>query len=131
MATDAELNQYLSVKKYAPYRKDNRWDKTRGDRLKELKQSVAERSHGAFGMDTGSSRDVNGGKPKKRMGKKERQKLKDTGIEQFGTVVESVVTPPQGSPHLKRNHEEIGDVDGQEGSGSGKRKRRRRKKAQE
>jgi protein KRI1 len=129
MATDAELNQYLSVKKYAPYRKDNRWDQTRGDRLKELKQSVAERSHGAFGMDAGSSRD--GEKPKKRMGKKERMKLKATGVEQFVTTAKSVVTPP-GSPNVKRKHEEIADVDEeQEGSGSGKRKRRRQKKTHE
>lgn len=52
MATDTELNQYLSVKKYAPYRKDTKWDNTRMDRLKDLKQSVAERSRGVYGMDS-------------------------------------------------------------------------------
>lgn len=130
MATDAELNQYMSVKKYAPYRKDNRWDKTRGDRLKELKQSVAERSHGAFGMDAGPSRSMNGEKPKRRMGRKERLKLK---AEQTGTVEEKIATP--GSPdrsQLKRKHDEIGGMnEGQEDSHSSKRKRRRRKKVQE
>jgi protein KRI1 len=75
MATDAELNEYMSVKKYAPYRtnRDVKWDGKRNDRLKELKTRIAERSGGALTDDAG------GRQMKKRKGKKERQKQK-TGV---------------------------------------------------
>ncbi len=137
MATDAELNQYLSVKKYAPYRKDNKWDKTRGDRLKELKQSVVERSKSTYGMDGG---DANGEKTKKRKGKKERQKMKATDAE-TGIVLEndlSIGAAIQSASHRKRRprgHWRCGRGTGTgtgTGAGthtcSGKRKRKRRKK---
>src|ERR1700722_9473271 len=72
MATDAELNQYVSVKKYAPYKKEKQWDQTRGDRLRDLKQKLKER---------GADQDDLGGQGierpvKKRKGKKERMKAK-------------------------------------------------------
>ncbi|KAF7969961.1 hypothetical protein HWV62_25512 [Athelia sp. TMB] len=77
MATDAELNQYLSVKKYAPYRKDNNWDKARGDRLKEFKAAVSGRTGGGPGWgDGGGSAGVAAEPVKKRKGKKERMKMK-------------------------------------------------------
>jgi protein KRI1 len=69
MATDAGLNQYLSVKRYAPYRKETRWDSMRNERLKELKQKVAERAPTTW--DVSEERPV-----RKRKGKKERQKMK-------------------------------------------------------
>ena len=43
MATDAELNSYMGIKKYAPYRKEGKgrnWDAQRGARLKELKDKL-------------------------------------------------------------------------------------------
>ena len=77
MATDAELNQYLSVKKYAPYRKDNNWDKARGDRLKELKAAVSGRTGRGLGWsDGGGSAGATTEPVKKRKGKKERMKMK-------------------------------------------------------
>lgn len=73
LATDAELNQYMGVKKYAPYRKDGKWDHTRGERLKELKEKLASRS--IAGMQDAGETEAE--RPaKKRKGKKERQKLK-------------------------------------------------------
>ena len=72
MATDTDLNQYLSVKKYAPYRKETRWDATRNDRLKDLKQKITEHER-----ETGVGNTTAEARPtKKRMGRKERLKLK-------------------------------------------------------
>ncbi|KAK0228294.1 KRI1-like family C-terminal-domain-containing protein [Armillaria fumosa] len=68
MATDAELNEYMGVKKYAPYRKDNVWDPKRGEKLKELKQKITAR----YGDSVAT---LESEKPaKKRKGKKERMR---------------------------------------------------------
>lgn len=73
MATDAELNQYVGVKRYAPYRKPgaNKWDSQRNDRLRELRDKIKERG----GPDVVQDGDVDGEK-KKRKGKKERMREK-------------------------------------------------------
>lgn len=76
LATDAELNQYMGIKKYAPYRKDSsNWDKNRAGRLTELKEKLAQRRSKMGGnVDIP---DVLSDKPvKKRKGKKERMKNK-------------------------------------------------------
>jgi len=136
MATDTELNQYLSVKKYAPYRRQNNWDKGRVDRLKELKQSVAERSKGAYGMGVGGGepyQDVDGERPKKRKGKKERLKMKaatEDAVEGADNV--RVETAADDRLHGKRKHENLEEMDtAQEGATSGKKKRRHKKLEQE
>ncbi|KAI0740658.1 KRI1-like family C-terminal-domain-containing protein [Earliella scabrosa] len=75
-ATDAELNTYMGIKKYAPYRKEGKgrhWDAKRGARLQELKAKLKER--GVNGRLARS--DAEGGeKVKKRKGKKERMREK-------------------------------------------------------
>ncbi|KAI0692163.1 KRI1-like family C-terminal-domain-containing protein [Cytidiella melzeri] len=73
MATDPELNQYVGLKKLAPYRKEgSNWDKTRGARLKELKASLQQRKSAL-----GASDHLSSGQPtKKRKGKKERMRAK-------------------------------------------------------
>lgn len=84
LADDAELNEYVGLKKLAPYRrgKDGKtksgWDKGRGERLKEFKRklnekwgSVAETASGGAGKGEDGERPA-----KKRKGKKERQKEK-------------------------------------------------------
>ena len=77
MATDAELNTYMGLKKYAPYRKEGKgrnWDGQRASRLGELKQKLRER--GVAG-DTGArAAGLDGEKTKKRKGKKERMREK-------------------------------------------------------
>ncbi|OBZ65900.1 Protein kri1 [Grifola frondosa] len=77
MATDAELNTYVGIKKYAPYRKEGKgktWDAQRSSRLKELRDRLKERGVG------GEDRAAGGGeKVKKRKGKKERMKEKAAG----------------------------------------------------
>lgn len=116
MATDTELNQYLSVKKYAPYRKDGNWDRTRGDRLKELKQSVAPRVSGVWGgAEVDGPNQGAGEVVKKRKGKKERMKLK---------AIEDEV-PSTGKRKLDEAQDEQPGSGAEEG---GKKKRRRHKK---
>ena len=70
MATDAELNQYMGIKKYAPYRKNTQnWDKNRATRLKDLRTKIATRRTAVDGADAAAT--VNLEKPgKKRKGKK-------------------------------------------------------------
>ncbi|KAG2055514.1 hypothetical protein BDR06DRAFT_321017 [Suillus hirtellus] len=70
MATDKELNQYVSVKRYAPYRAE-KWDHHRGERLAEFREKLKERA----GISRTSHRSEDP-TPKKRLGKKERQKMK-------------------------------------------------------
>jgi protein KRI1 len=90
MATDRELNEYMSIKRLAPYKSKNRgmWDNERNEKLLELKQAIASRtwdgvpvSEWVQGARAGRQGGVGGtregdGKKKKRMGKKERSKLK-------------------------------------------------------
>lgn len=110
LATDAELNDFLTVKHYAPYRHGSgvgAAGRGMGKRLGELKSKLATRRWGeeievdakGFGKDSDKARSRDsgwnkkngqgsaakdgesgstgtGGPPKKRMGKKERQRLK-------------------------------------------------------
>ncbi|KIM31167.1 hypothetical protein M408DRAFT_65240 [Serendipita vermifera MAFF 305830] len=85
MATDKELNQYMSVKRLAPYKNKNRgtWDRDRNEKLLELKQAISTRSWDGVPVSKwvqggrGGPEGRDGGeKKKKRMGKKERTKLK-------------------------------------------------------
>lgn len=90
MATDAELNEYVGLKKIAPYRKNKggreAWDSSRGERLKAFKESTRWRAWGGVGgangkgggegSGNGVSRSGDGGEKKKRKGKKEREKEK-------------------------------------------------------
>ncbi|KAH7925289.1 Krr1-domain-containing protein [Leucogyrophana mollusca] len=133
MATDQELNQYMSVKRYAPYRAE-KWDRDRGERLKEFRDKVRERVGGSGFAD---KKDGNGGeeKPKKRMGKKERQRLK-AAAEGAATEGKSGAVAPEKSgeaKNRKRKSEDAeqapGDEDGPvEGEDGPKKKRRRRHK---
>ncbi|KAG8816368.1 hypothetical protein FRC19_000412 [Serendipita sp. 401] len=87
MATDKELNEYMSIKKFAPYKKKNSWDNDRNSKLQQLRQQLGSRTWdgvplsewtgpangrisehaGGFGVDS---------KKKKRLGKKERNRVK-------------------------------------------------------
>jgi len=131
MATDAELNQYLSVKRYAPYRKEIRWDATRNERLKELKQKVAERAPTA--VDGNEERPA-----KKRKGKKERQRAKpEIASEANAPGAATIANDQTGDSHspLGEKRKRLAADDGEEGVerpqedvGLSKKKRRRQKK---
>ena len=81
MATDGELNQYMSIKRIAPYKNKAAWDKDRVAKLKALKETINGRSWGGVPVEElgwnesgASGRD---GKPaKKRKGRSERLKAK-------------------------------------------------------
>ena len=118
MATDKELNEYVSIKKYAPYRKDFSWDKDRNVKLRELKQRIAGRT-GRAGMDAGDDGDVGGAKPpKKRKGRKERMKAK-AAAEAVENAAEDEA-PQLGKRKL--------DDQAEDQAGTKKRKRRHKKK---
>ena len=129
MATDQELNEYMGVKKYAPYRKEARWDPKRVDRLKAFKEKISERASVAgIGQGSGTADKST----KKRKGKKERLKLR-AGAADEDREVASDPSNLGGSGALKRK-QESGDVDGlvgnaQETAHHGK-KRRRKKEPQ-
>lgn len=91
LATDAELNAYESLKKLAPYRRPGEKEGRNRKKLKELRKALASRRWGeevlpeqeyTFRDYSSNKRAHDGGdaegqpKAKKRLGKKQRQKLK-------------------------------------------------------
>lgn len=83
MATDAELNEYVGLKKIAPYRKKGGWEVGRGEKLKTFKDNTRGRTWGEKGNGYGNgnrsergNERSEGGEKKKRKGKKEREKEK-------------------------------------------------------
>ncbi|EKM53575.1 uncharacterized protein PHACADRAFT_186206 [Phanerochaete carnosa HHB-10118-sp] len=80
LATDAELNQYMGLKKLAPYRKDGgAWDKNRAARLKELKETILQRD-AALAASGDFAKILPEMPAKKRKGKKERMREKATAV---------------------------------------------------
>ncbi|KIP08682.1 hypothetical protein PHLGIDRAFT_12467 [Phlebiopsis gigantea 11061_1 CR5-6] len=132
LATDAELNQYMGLSKYAPYRKDSKsWDSQRGVRLKELKQKIGERSQ-ALGAGEDLARVLPEKPAKKRKGKKERMREKATlepevGLEEVGEPEEETIQPQANGATKRKPSNEQPVAEG--AAESSKRKRRRHKKA--
>ncbi|EIW53933.1 Krr1-domain-containing protein [Trametes versicolor FP-101664 SS1] len=119
MATDAELNTYMGVKKIAPYRKEGKgrnWDSKRTARLQELKAKLKERGIGGS-VQAG----VVAQEKKKRKGKKERMREKAVGgEEEEGDVPE---------PSVRKRKSEERDEPEEGDEGSAKKRRRRHKKS--
>jgi protein KRI1 len=132
MATDKELNEYMSVKKYAPYRlakaDTSRFGKAQQEKLRDLKSKVAERAGGVTGVD-----DL---KAKKRKGKKERMRMKSdhAGVEDGATVAQETFEDLSGSKKRKRDDEKFvqghGVDDNREDFPVMKRKRKRKEEEQ-
>ncbi|RDX56693.1 Krr1-domain-containing protein [Lentinus brumalis] len=129
MATDAELNTFMGIKKYAPYRKEGKgrtWDGQRVARLTELKTKLKER-----GVDAVQPHAEE--KVKKRKGKKERMREKaaaggatgDGGDEDNG---DDLVQDVKGPKEKKRKRVASGDAEEGEEAGEGTKKKRRRHK---
>lgn len=75
LADDKDLNEYVGLKKLAPYRKQrDTWDAKRGERLREFKKKLSGRV-GGVGVDVNEGEHLNN-KAKKRKGKKERMREK-------------------------------------------------------
>ncbi|KAL0955705.1 hypothetical protein HGRIS_001925 [Hohenbuehelia grisea] len=144
MATDTELNEFMSIKRYAPYRTDaKKWDSKRNDRLKELKRKIAERMGRApedsFVQDGGWSGGANRASEqpvKKRKGKKERMKLKAAAEPEEATQPAQADAEEPSEKNSKRKREEDGAEGAEEATadgaepGSKKRKRRHKKKSE-
>lgn len=78
LADDKDLNEYVGLKKLAPYRKQHdTWDAKRGERLYEFKKKLSGRV-GGVGIDVNEGEHLNDGKnkAKRRKGKKERMREK-------------------------------------------------------
>lgn len=130
LATDAELNQYMGIKKYAPYRKDgHNWDKNRAGRLQELKQTIGERRK-ALGGSSNFAEVLPEKSTKKRKGKKERMRDKATGIDtkEEGEQGDETETAPSISKR-KSVPEDVEMGDAAPSEEQSKRKRRRHKKS--
>ncbi|KIJ04852.1 hypothetical protein PAXINDRAFT_103993 [Paxillus involutus ATCC 200175] len=98
LATDADLNSYVGLKKMAPYRVDRGgktkkdWDPMRTQRLKEFREKLHARAGSSYGaawsLDAGRGFNHRAtealGEKKKRKGKKERAKSKATATENGG-----------------------------------------------
>lgn len=115
----------MGLKKLAPYRKGApKWDRTRNERLKELKTSLQERK-AVFGADDDASK---ASPAKKRKGKKERMRAK-AAVEPEGMVVAAVQEPGPASKKRKAEQEVGTPANGTDGdAGPSKAKRRRHKK---
>lgn len=76
LATDAELNQYMGLKKLASYRKDRRnYDGNKMERLIEFRTKLKNRGSGAHNAMNGEA-SLSQKPIKKRKGKKERHRAK-------------------------------------------------------
>lgn len=81
MATDAELNQYVGLRQFAPYREGRHWDTKRNDRLRELRGALETRG-ALVSSEAGRAQTADGERPtKKRKGKKERMKERAAVVE--------------------------------------------------
>ncbi|KAI0644883.1 KRI1-like family C-terminal-domain-containing protein [Trametes meyenii] len=130
MATDAELNSYMGVKKIAPYRKEGKgrtWDTRRAERLKELKTKLKER-----GVGGSLQASVAAQEKKKRKGKKERMREKvatgvdgDTNEQEQEAEGEKEVSPKESRKRGSEEREELPE----DGGASSKKRRRRHKKS--
>ncbi|KAI0628411.1 KRI1-like family C-terminal-domain-containing protein [Trametes polyzona] len=135
MATDAELNSYMGIKKIAPYRKEGKgrnWDSKRAARLKELKTKLKER-----GVSGSLEAAAAAQEKKKRKGKKERMREKAAAAGAAGEAGgegEGGDGASSEKAGRKRKSEELEEQDegGQaqeNGEASGKKRRRRHKKS--
>ncbi|KAH7907347.1 KRI1-like family C-terminal-domain-containing protein [Hygrophoropsis aurantiaca] len=142
MATDQELTQYMSVKRYAPYRAE-KWDRDRGERLKEFRNQIRDRVGHSDRPRVGAGAGAGGEeKPKKRIGKKERQRLKavaeadgtaPAGKDKDGAVAQGKSVSSKGVKRKMDIVDETHDANDNEihtdqGDGGPKKKRKRRHK---
>jgi protein KRI1 len=113
LADDKDLNEYVGLKKLAPYRKQrDTWDAKRHTRLREFKTKVSERL-GEAGADVVAGHLAEGErKTKKRKGKKERTREKAAvAPEQEARDVETKATdsPRPSNKHAKRHRDDEED----------------------
>ena len=123
MADDKDLNQYMGIKKYAPYRKGGIWDNQRPERLKEFRENLSTKR--AKGNDESGGVQV-----KKRKGKKERQKAKAAVASVAGPETQEPLEVGGIEKRKREPSETIKAEMGAEENSSKKRKRRHKKVSQ-
>jgi protein KRI1 len=140
LATDAELNDYVGLKRFAPYRQSrsgktrDQWDSKRGEKLKAIRQALSHRTGGSNWGGGASAGMEQSSETKKRKGKKERQKAKlATGA---GDASESthgangVSDPAVVGQKRRHGHDSAEDqAEGITKSADARAKKRRRKKS--
>jgi protein KRI1 len=138
LADDKDLNEYVGLKKLAPYRKQHAtWDAKRGERLREFKKKISGRLEEAGADDAATEYPADGKhKAKKRKGKKERMREQAAQAVTGAEVIQEVETGTTDSPRqsIKRAKEQ-GDESEEVGEDIAsiepvKKKRRRQKKSE-
>ncbi|KAI0250084.1 KRI1-like family-domain-containing protein [Lactifluus subvellereus] len=141
LADDKDLNEYVGLRKLAPYRnRHDTWDAKRAERLREFKKKVSARVGGGVGGIIGAELVVDGDgerRAKKRKGKKERMREKAArapdGAEMSAEVEDEAADSPQPSiERAKRPRDDeggYGDVVATRETEPVKKKRRRQKKS--
>jgi protein KRI1 len=110
LSTDKELKSYMSMKKFAPYRKSKDWDKSRPEKLKELRKAIAGRAWGGVKSQDLKVNDAMGdykGAKKKRKGKKERARAREDPKE---TSKQEEKTGPPEEPRKKKRKRNRGEA---------------------
>jgi protein KRI1 len=135
LADDKDLNEYVGLKKLAPYRKQrDTWDAKRGERLREFKKMVSGRLEETGANDATMEHLVDGEhKAKKRKGKKERTREKAARVADGTEVVQEVETKTTHSPRktAEEQSEDVGEDMGITASSEPVKKKRRRQKKSE
>jgi protein KRI1 len=139
LADDKDLNEYVGLKKLAPYRKQrDTWDAQRGERIREFKKKVSARLEETGANDATMEHLVDGEhKAKKRKGKKERMREKAArvadGTEVVPQEVETKTTDSsrKSNKRAKEQSEDVGEDMGITASSEPVKKKRRRQKKPE
>lgn len=129
LADDKDLNEYVGLKKLAPFRKQRgTWDAKRGERLREFKNKISGRlgEADASGIAAEQQQQLVDGehKAKKRKGRKERMREKAVRALEEAEVVDMVAmdSPRQSNERTEESEEAPSEPV--------KKKRRRQKKAE-
>jgi protein KRI1 len=125
MGTDKELNEFMGIKRFAPYRSTGRWDNNRNERLQDFRKKLNDRNNARSGENEMLSEPSK----KKRKGKKERMRLKVEG-DQGGNAEATAADPDfQIGDQPKKRNLEVGEGDDQpvaEANGANKKRRKRK-----
>lgn len=119
VANDKDLNQYMGIKKYAPYRRGGNWDRLRPERLKEFREKLKTKV-------TGEGGEV---QVKRRKGKKERQKAKAAAAGDTSIIQEPGELQVVGEEKKRKREEQPVTMQTEAEEGSPKKRKRRHKKS--
>jgi protein KRI1 len=109
LADDKDLNEYVGLKKLAPYRKQrDTWDAKRQARLREFKNKVSAQLEGAGADGFAVEHLVDGERrAKKRKGRKERMREKDARAPEVET--KAMDSSGRSSKHATRQSDDEED----------------------